>query len=136
MIVAVCVDNNGGMTFCGKRQSLDSLLIKDFMTLSKGKAVISPFSASLFKDYQIKTDENFLMNAKRGEYCFVENKDITPYVEKIEKIVVYNWNRDYPSTQKFTMPDGFKLKKTVDFSGNSHDKITRQIYAKEVKANG
>lgn len=135
MIVAVCVDNQNGLTFFGKRQSRDKEVIKDFMADSKGKAVISRFSETIFEGVKVRIDDDFMKSARKGEYCFVEDTDITPYAKKIEKIIVYCWNRDYPASEYFTMPDGFVLESSADFKGNSHDKITKQIFVREAKKN-
>lgn len=130
MIAALCIDDKNGMSFFGKRQSRDKLLIKDFMSLCGGKARIAPYSALIFNGYDVISDINFLDNAGKGEYVFVENRNLEPYYEKIEKLIIYKWNRHYPSDRKFRMPEGFILSESVDFEGSSHEKITREIYVR------
>ena len=52
MKVAVCVDDAQGMTFFGKRQSSDRVLIEEFITSNSGRRVyITPFSARIFQNY-------------------------------------------------------------------------------------
>lgn len=131
MIVAVCIDEKNGMTFFGKRLSRDKELIKNYMELCNGKTKISPFSMLLFEEYDVTVDAELLDNAEEGEYCFIENKNLSFYEDKIEKLIVYKWNRHYPSDKKFVMPDGFNLIESTDFAGYSHDNITREIYIKE-----
>lgn len=131
MVVAVCVDNNGGMLFFGKRQSRDKALIADFMSSAKGKVYIKPFSKVLFDGIpDVIIDNNCLLLAGTGDYCFIEDTDISRYSQKIEKIIVYKWNRDYPHDTDFKMPDGFVLESSKDFQGNSHDEITKEEYIK------
>ena len=49
------------------------------------------------------------------------------------KIVLYRWNRHYPSDVKWE-PDleglGFALTETTEFPGTSHEKITREVYVR------
>ncbi len=135
MIVAVCVDEKNGMTFCGKRLSRDKKLIKNYMILCGGKTRISPFSMILFEGRDVIIDSGLLENAGDGEYCFIENKDIIPFADKIEKLIIYKWNRRYPSDRKFVMPKGFRFCGESDFEGSSHENISREIYVREEKLN-
>lgn len=135
MIIAVCIDEKNSISFFGKRLSRDKNQINDLMNLCVGKIRIASYSSILFDEYDVIIDDNLLENASSGEYCFIENKSIEQYEEKIEKIIVYNWNRHYPSDKKFGIPEGFSLVESFDFEGFSHEKITREIYAKEGKVN-
>ena len=61
--------------------------------------------------------------------CFSQiNKDSA---EKIEGVIIYRWNRKYPSD--FNFPIGFlenmRLVSTENFVGNSHPEITEEIYS-------
>ena len=65
--------------------------------------------------------------------CFFELEHITEYADRLEQIILYRWNRKYPSDKKFPFsPEskGFKLISSVDFAGNSHDNITEEIWTK------
>ncbi|MBQ7596375.1 MAG: hypothetical protein IJU45_06900 [Clostridia bacterium] len=131
MIVAVCVDDNMGMLFFGKRQSRDKVVLNNLiMSAGKNKVYIKSFSAKVFEGRNVIVDDNCLENAGEKDYCFIENTDIVPYASKIRKIILYKWNRDYPCDFKFKMPEGFRLSKTSDFTGKSHDKITREEYVR------
>jgi hypothetical protein len=50
---------------------------------------------------------------------------------KIEKIIVFWWNRHYPSDRKFDL-DLSKWNKVSEeeFAGYSHEKITKEVYEK------
>lgn len=130
MTVIICTDDDFGMTFFGKRQSSDRVLTERI--LKNENLVISPFSAKLFEEYNVKTDPDFLSNAGDTDVCFTENADITDYIEKISKIILYKWNRRYPSDKKFNkaLLSGFTLVSAEDFAGYSHEKITEEIYEK------
>ena len=38
---------------------------------------------------------DFLDIAQEQDYCFVENVEWSKYQEKITKIILYRWNREY-----------------------------------------
>ena len=134
MNVIICIDENQGMLFNKRRQSKDIKVIEDIASLTK-ELWISPFSEKLFIDEKVKTNlviqvrDNAISHASEGSYCFVENEKLIPYQDKIEQLIVYKWNRSYPSDFKLDLNlNEWKLIETVDFVGNSHEKITREIY--------
>ncbi len=134
MTIAVCIDDKNGMMFNKRRQSRDSELIRDFVELcGDGKILISSFSEKLFADFQdrVTVDDSFLDGAEEDDICFVENADVTPFAERINKIILYRWNRHYPSDFKFTFDlSGYTLTESKDFEGSSHENITREVYVK------
>lgn len=134
MIVILCLDDKKGMMFNNRRQSKDKFVIQDILKLVDGKKLlISSYSESLFQGLESKLiiDDNFLNNPAEEDYCFVENNNLKDFSEKIEKIIVYKWNRIYPSDLKLeiTIQD-WNLIDRFEFVGNSHDKITREVYVK------
>lgn len=136
MRLIVCLDERGGMSFCGKRQSRDSAVCEKIAALTAGSAVwMNAYSASLFKtvDMLISVDEVFLDKAGEKAYCFAENVDVSAYLEKAEELIVFYWNRHYPSDKKFpaVLPnDIWKRKEKTDFTGTSHEKITMEVYCR------
>jgi len=90
------------------------------------------YSAKQFEKVEsIIIDEDFLLNAKQGDFCFVEDKEIT--AENVEAFYIFNWNRKYPGDLFFEIDlkaEGFKRIKKEEFQGNSHDKITLEIYSR------
>lgn len=134
MIIIVCVDNNGGMMFNKRRQSQDKKLCERILDLTKdGRLLMNNYSYKLFGNSpQIKADDNFLENCTKDDFCFVENSDVLQYKEKIQKIIIYKWNRSYPSDLKFpiSFDKEWKLVSTENFAGSSHDNITEEVYEK------
>ena len=134
MQIIVCVDDRGGMLFNKRRQSRDRVLIADVLSeLGDKKIHISSFSKLLFEGFEDRyvIDEAFLENASESDVCFVENINLLPYVDKINRITVYHWNRSYPGDLFFSvdpLKEGFELTSTYEFEGYSHDKITREIF--------
>ena len=133
MNIIVCVDKNNGMAFMGKRQSMDCVLREKVLELSNGsRLLMNSYSAKQFENPDsIIVDDDFLLNANQGDFCFVEDKEVT--AENVESFYVFNWNRKYPGDLFFTVDlkaEGFKKIKKEEFKGNSHDKITLEIYSR------
>lgn len=129
MILIVCVDNKNGMMFNNRRQSRDRILIERIKSITAGKKLwMNAYSAPLF-DGGICIDEDFQNKAAEGEFCFTENEK--PLADKIERIILYKWNRDYPADMYFDLDlSGWRLIASKDFKGYSHEKITEEIYVK------
>ena len=139
MILIVVVDDRNGMTFNHRRQSQDKRLRERILSMTKnGKLWMNAYSHKQFVDSeateQIQEAEDFLEKAGEKDYCFVENLEIENFRDKIEKIILCKWNRRYPGDFFFTIDvnDGnWKLKDVEEFSGNSHEKITLEVYEHE-----
>lgn len=133
MQVIVCVDDGMGMLFNHRRQSRDRVLIQRILEITKGKQIfMNTYSAELFEGNEnICIDDDFLKNAVDDDICFVENETLSKYIEKINKIIVYKWNRKYPADLYFDIPlteNGWHLMESYEFQGYSHEKITEEVY--------
>ena len=135
MNVIVCIDDELGMLFNGRRQSRDKCVISDIIsTVSKtgGRLFALPFSEKLlmpYGEFTIRADAMSI--AKEDDYVFVESEPLSNIIDDVKRFIVYKWNRLYPSDQKLdTPPDlyGFKLKESYEFAGNSHELITKEVY--------
>ena len=135
MIIMTVVDDHGGISFHNRRQSQDRVLRQRMMEIAGDSGIyMSPYPAKLFSEYAnvIHEDEDFLEKAGMGAYCFVEDRAIAPVQEKIEKIILFRWNRAYPADMYFdiTLSDGWHVTETHEFAGSSHEKITEEVYEK------
>ena len=136
MTVFVCTDERGGMTFMNRRVSSDKILTKDIeRTVGDGILYISDFSELLFEnsDISVMSVTDPLDIAGEGDFVFIENIPLKESAEKIDRIILYNWNRRYPfdfSLDLSPSDEGFRLVEKSEFKGNSHDKITKEIYVK------
>lgn len=163
MIAIVCVDADNGMMFNNRRQSQDRKARQNILELTSGsKLWMNEYSFGQFKEEKaeiyvdegnsydeksekcvdegilknVKTeiciDEQFLEYAKKGQFCFVENKQID--VEKLEGLIIYRWDKKYPSDFELEFDfSGWHLKNTFEFEGYSHDKIIREVYERDEK---
>lgn len=132
MIGAVCIEDRGGMLFNHRRVSRDRAQQTDLLLYCAGRRLwMNAYSAALFSQdaENITVDEDFLHKAADGEVCFVEDQLLLPVLERLEALVVYHWNRTYPSDFKLDLDLGcFVLTEQTEFPGNSHETITREIY--------
>ena len=135
MTVIVCLDNANGMMFNYRRQSRDANVVKDILNTIKGTSLlIAPYSEPLFSQAEcsVSISDSFLTDADANDYCFVENTSVAKFKEKISKLIIYKWNRDYPSDFYFDIDyaNDYKLETTLDFVGTSHEKITKEVYVR------
>lgn len=124
------------MLFNHRRLSHDRRVCEKILDYSNEKELwMNAYSRKLFTDLtdinSIQVDEKFL--DKSQSICFVENQDITPYLPKIDTLVLFQWNRDYPADFFFTVDlSQWNLISTEDFEGTSHEKITMEVYKKDL----
>ncbi len=133
MHLIFCVDERGGRLFMKRRQSQDRVLRERVLSLAAGHTLwMNAYSAKQFTEGGAFTvDDSYLQKAGVGDYCFVENGDFD--LNNCEGIVLYNWNRHYPSDVKWDADlasKGFVLASQTEFAGHSHEKITEQIFVK------
>lgn len=138
MVVYVALDDKNGMMFNGRRQSQDKVLREHLLEECKHTRLwMNEYSSKQFElplSENIIIDEDFLNNATQEDCCFVENLSLTAYKDKIDKVVIFKWNRIYPADLYFDISlseDEWRLTSTTDFMGNSHEKITKEIWINE-----
>ncbi len=132
MKIIVCVDKDNGMLFNSRRLSKDKIVSEKILEITaSSRLLMNEYTKSLFENSEnIIVDNDFLQNANSGDFCFVENIDITEY-DKIEQVYIFNWNRKYPADRFFNLNlSNFKKTITENFAGNSHEKITLEIYTR------
>ena len=129
MHLIVCVDDRRGMSFGSRRLSKDRAVFADILKLAEGKILrMSPYSALQFSSGQIVAEDTFLDNAQPGDICFVENMDVLPYLQKVNFVTMYYWNRRYPADLYFPQLEGWTCVQSCSFSGYSHENIIREVY--------
>lgn len=129
-----------GMLFNKRRQSRDSKVLEDIFCITES-LWIHPFSEKMFQEqnekFKIMVDDKFMEKALPGQYCFVENQELMLYSNTIEQIILYCWNRKYPSDFKLDLDlSKWETKEVTEFVGSSHEKITKKIYKKAGEKNG
>ncbi|MBR0282379.1 MAG: ribonuclease Z [Oscillibacter sp.] len=133
-IIAV-IDDGGGMMFNHRRQSQDRVLRARILELTaRSRLWMNAYSRKQFADAddgRITVDENFLEKADDGDFCFVENAPVLPVLERVERVILFHWNRAYPSDTRFDLDLSapvWTLIETEEFPGSSHEKITKEVF--------
>lgn len=140
MIVILCLDDKGGMMFHERRQSRDRVVVEDIVNMCQnGKLFMNEYSYNLFNHLNLDNvviSSTFLEEAEEGCFCFVENRKLLPFTKKIEKLIIYHWNRTYPGDfyLDIDFSTGWRLIEESEMVGNSHEKIVKEIYINEKKS--
>ena len=136
MNVIICLDDKNGMLFNNRRQSRDALVTEDILNNLDGKKLkILPFSKSLFDDSGDCVDvcESVDSLVSKDDVFFLENVSLKIFLDSIDTLTVYRWNRVYPCDFYCDLDFSlFSLCEEAEFKGNSHEKITKQIYRRVI----
>ncbi len=122
------------MTFNKRRQSRDRVVTEDIIKSAEGgRLVIAPFSAKLFPEGTALTVlDNPLAEGEDSDTVFLEYGGLSGYEKRVTSMIIYRWNKLYPSDTKIDItPDMLGLKRisTEELPGYSHEKITKEIYS-------
>ena len=135
MIAIVCVDNRNGTLFNGRRQSRDRLLRRRLLDRLDGRRLwMNAYSYRQFREDglpegRLQVAEDFLSRAGAGDVCFVEGLPLRPWLHKLEGVVLFRWNRDYPADARLDLDlAGWTLVSREEFPGASHPTITEEVY--------
>ncbi len=137
MNVIIAIDDRCGMMFNKRRQSQDKNLRHHILQKCKeSKLWMNEYSKEQFEDNDIIcVDEEFLSKAQKKEYAFVENKELLPFADKIDNLIICRWNRSYPGDLflDIEIGQGWTLIEKYDIVGSSHEKITIENFRSEDK---
>lgn len=136
MIVCVVLDDNDGMMFNKRRQSQDRLLREQIQKMSEGFLLwMNEFTAKQFTDcmpVNLVIDNDLLSKASEQDFCFVEDLELQGYEQKINKLIIFKWNRAYPADRYFDISlENWILESQEEFSGSSHKTITKEVWRHE-----
>lgn len=139
MLIFCAVDDDNGLMFNHRRQSMDRVLRERIVKIArKGVLWMDSYSARQFDPLPVNAhvSEEFLVKAGAGEFCFVEDRHLSGVSDRIEAVYLFHWNRRYPSDFKLDFipaEHGFYRTFAEDFAGYSHDDITMELWEKAVK---
>lgn len=133
MTIIVCVDDHGGMLFNRRRVSSDRIVTDKLREIAgSGLLRIRPYSAKLFADPNgLYIGDDYLSAAGSGDVCFAEEQLLLADLNRSCRVIVFHWNRSYPSDVKFPLEQlrkMAKLESVTEFKGNSHERITQEVY--------
>lgn len=133
--IYLCLDDRNGMLFNHRRQSRDAAVLEDIHAGIPGALTIDPFSENLIRQAEIPyvlAPEN-LDFLPEDAHFFAEARTADEIAQLASVIVIYRWNRHYPADTHWDIDlteCGFSLQETREFAGTSHEKITKEVYAK------
>lgn len=145
MNLIVCISNDNGVAFNKRRQSRDCIVSQHIVELAAGTMLqMTPYSATLFNDIDLRptctvlvATEDPIESAFDDDYVFIDADFPTDFnfidFDAVEKVIVFRWNRDYPSDRFFDIEqllNGWVIESTTEFEGNSHELITQEVYVK------
>lgn len=132
MNLIVCLDDDNGLLFNHRRQSRDRALRADLLASLGGAPLwVSAYTAAQFEeDAPLRVDDAFWEKAGAGEWCFAESLPPEGTWERVERLIVYRWNRRYPADVRLTPPELLTLAGSRDFPGSSHERLTREVYVR------
>ena len=121
------------MLFNNRRLSRDAMVFEDIKTYLSGTLKINSFSEKLVAASGVNYEifNNFVTNPDSESFYYIENISVKENLDKINRIIVYWWNRKYPSDTKLDFDPlecGYKSISVYEFVGKSHEKITREIF--------
>lgn len=130
MILISCVENALGLRFNHRRCSRDRAVCGRILERCGNELWLAQGSVGLFQAFPeaVLHPISNPSQAPEGAYCFWEGPagDVEP-----ERLLLYFWNRDYPSDEKFAFPGGeeaWHLAEETELEGFSHPDITERRY--------
>ena len=105
MNIIVCLEDKNGMMFNKRRLSQDVAIREDIYKNMDGKSLImNDYSYKMFSKDEPKIDiivREDLPVCDKENLQFIEDKQLGNFESEIDKMIVYYWNRRYPSDLKF-----------------------------------
>lgn len=132
MKLALCIDDGGGMRFCGRRQSRDRFLLADlFSSVGTGRLFCEAASDSLLDGLAHTVISRTELSRLGGEdILFTECPPIAPLLPYADTLILYRWNREYPRDESLDISlTEFTFVRRDEFVGSSHERITKEIYS-------
>lgn len=130
MILIACIDENGGILWNHRRLCRDRLLTARILEKARGRTLwMRPYSAALFPEGTPIRLAASCAEAPAGALYFLEDDCPKAAAKKLERLVLYRWNRRYPSDVRLTLPIGsYTLLRREEFPGFSHPILTEEVY--------
>lgn len=138
MIAIVCVDDKGGIMFNHRRQSQDRIMRQRILNITQGRPLwMNTYSAKQFTNdgclNKIHIDNDFPQKAADGDFAFFEGDSLAAVDERLERVIIFRWNRTYPADQYLDIDlekDGWNCERVGDFKGSSHEQISEDVYTR------
>ena len=146
MTIIACVDLRMGLSFNGKRQTRDKLVVKHILNNCDPKLglTVTPRSGRYIMDSMKSLDEELTIplhivpeltpeNTQLSD-VFIETgtpDSISELLDMADHVILYVWNTTYLYTEHFTDIQNqsvWTLTHAELMEGSSHDEVTIQLY--------
>ena len=116
MILICCVDERNGMSFEGRRTSQDRIMRDDLRQLFPA-LTMDAYAYSLFSQDDVDYCYEICEDLTQCSYpCLVELLPPSQFEPHLEKVVLYQWHRQYPHRAAFlTAMPGRQRQSPEDF---------------------
>ena len=134
MHLILCLDNQNGMAFNGRRQSRDAVQRAEMLaTVGEKKLFLTSAAAALFGELPPNAElTDSAAKVPCGAYVFIEREKDLPPPAAVERLVIYRWGRAYPADEHAPVAAyivGKCLISKRGFAGSSHPEMTEEVYA-------
>lgn len=136
MKVIACIDNNNGIAFNNRRLSSDSTVIgRIAYIIGNDRLLAKDISLRILADANLDIHDVDNAEIRDNDWVFIDTEQYSFIKEdcsNIDTLVLFLWNRDYPSDTKLTL-DLSKMNQysQLEYKGNSHDKITELHFSRK-----
>lgn len=133
MTVICAVDDDMGLSFNGRRQSRDRAVTERICELCREMPVHTTASGArlLPEGTEVYLSEDPLRDTPEGEGCFIETMDPAEAADRVERVILFRWNRHYPADVRFTLPlEDMTLLSRVEYPGSSHERLTEEVWVR------
>lgn len=135
MKIIVCIDDKKGLSFANKRQSMDRKLREDILLMCHSHTLwMDHYSYKQFAYMpasQITVLSDYNVMIPKQDFLFIERSAVTPFIDRCDMLITYNWNRHYPADLYLDIDlSKWHLENKTEFEGSSHPKITKEVYVK------
>ena len=157
----VCLDQEDGLLFNGRRQSRDRVVTEKILSMTKGKPLwMSAYSRRIFpEDAPVCVAEDLMgklaepaesarkaaeqaesaqkeswQQPGKASFCLIEEA-VDLENETIDEWLVFRWKRVYPADVFLKFPEDSWEKELIEtFAGYSHEEIDLERYRKKDRA--
>ena len=134
MTLIVCLDDKCGMLFNRRRQSRDICVSNRILEITSGNPLyINEYSKNLFPENACFVTDDLFCDLEMKVFAFAECEISENILDRVDRLIIYRWNRCYPSDVTFPMAlvnKQFRKINAYEFSGNSHELITEEVYVR------
>ena len=148
----VCLDQEDGLLFNGRRQSRDRVVTEKILSMTEGKPVcvaedlVGKLTEPARKDAeQVESAQEELEREEAAQkepwqqpgeaaFCLIEEA-VNLENEMIDEWIVFRWKRVYPADVFLKFPaDDWEKELIETFTGYSHEEIDLERYRKKDRA--